>query len=114
MNYPNKIKQEICELICDKGASTTFIATKYNIPLKTIENWVTAYNKNPKHFKEQPKHLKLAQFSLDSVKKKDYKEMSSEELRLELMRRDVELMRLKKGYMVRKSGGRLEYGIFSD
>ena len=113
MNYPLIIKNEVCSMICDNGASTTYIAEQYNIPLKTIENWVTAYNKNPDCFKIKPNRFKPVNEDR-MTKKKQYSDMSKEELRLEIMRRDVELARLKKGYMVRRSGGKLEYGIFSD
>ena len=115
MYYPNLIKNEVCEMICVDGASTTYIADLYNIPLKTVENWVTAYNKNPNCYKSKPNHLRPVGCSVSSKSnKKKYGDMSKEELRLEVMRRDVELARLKKGYMVRESGGKLEYGIFSD
>ena len=113
MNYPLSIKDEVCNMICDNGVSTTYIAKQYNIPLKTIENWVTAYNKNPNCYKEKPNCFKPVNKD-KLVSKKQYDNMSKEELRLEIMRRDIELTRLKKGYMVRRSGGKLEYGIFSD
>lgn len=112
MNYPNILKDEVCTMICDNGASTTYVADLYNIPLKTIEKWVTAYNKNPQHYKQKASFYRPA--NKESGSKKKYADMNKEELRVELMRRDVELERIKKGYTVRESGGKREYGIFSD
>lgn len=37
-------------LITKGGASTMATANDLNIPLKTLENWITAYNKNPNIF----------------------------------------------------------------
>ena len=109
--YTNRLKQEVCTAICVDGASTIYTVEQFNIPLKTVEKWITAYNKNSDVFKtKQDIHFVKGMKPID---KKQYSSLSREQLRQELMKRDVELLRLKKGYVVRKSGTKLEYGTFS-
>ena len=36
----------IVELIIIQGHSTSKSAEEFNVPLKTLENWITAYNKD--------------------------------------------------------------------
>lgn len=50
MKYSRELKKELCERICVNGDSTIKTASEYNIPLKTIEKWITAYNKDPRVF----------------------------------------------------------------
>lgn len=45
-NYDNKIKAQVTQEICVEKKSTSAVAQRYGIPLKTVENWVTKYNKN--------------------------------------------------------------------
>ena len=108
--YTNRLKQEVCRTICDDGASTIYTAEHFNIPLKTVEKWITAYNKNPNCFKAQG-DIRFAK-GMKPVDMKQYSSLSREQLRQELLKRDVELTRLKKGYVVRKSGTKQEYGTF--
>ncbi len=44
--YDNNFKNMIVQFICVEKRSTMKIAKQFDIPLKTVENWVTAYNKN--------------------------------------------------------------------
>ncbi len=44
--YENSLKKKIVKLIVECGAPTKRTAEGYNIPLKTLEKWITAYNKN--------------------------------------------------------------------
>lgn len=46
MKYNRELKKELCEKICVNGDSTIKTAEQFNIPLKTLEKWITAYNKN--------------------------------------------------------------------
>ena len=46
MHYNTELKKKLCELICLHNASTIKTAEEYNVPLKTLEKWITAYNKN--------------------------------------------------------------------
>lgn len=44
--YSNELKKKVVELIKTKDLSTKDTAYNYNIPLKTLEKWITAYNKD--------------------------------------------------------------------
>lgn len=44
--YTIELKKKLCKEICLNGKSTIKTAQEYNIPLKTLEKWITAYNKN--------------------------------------------------------------------
>ena len=44
--YDIDFKKMACELIIINKASTIMTAKDLNIPLKTLEKWITAYNKN--------------------------------------------------------------------
>lgn len=48
--YSNDFKAMIVNLICIEKHSTIKNAEQFEIPLKTVENWITAYNKNNKCF----------------------------------------------------------------
>lgn len=45
--YPNELKGVVAYEICVLGKSTSKTAKEYGIPVKTVENWVTRYNKDP-------------------------------------------------------------------
>ena len=103
MLYENCLKKEICEKICFNGNSTIKTAKNYDIPLKTIEKWITAFRKDPHCFDNISKksdHFILSQRENALL----YDEMSNDELKKILMKKDIEITRLKKGYMV-KGGG---------
>ena len=44
--YDNNFKSMIVNLICNEKHSTIKTAEQFDIPLKTVEKWVTAYNKD--------------------------------------------------------------------
>lgn len=44
--YKNNFKKKLCKLICVKHKSTLKTAQDYDVPLKTLEKWITAYNKD--------------------------------------------------------------------
>jgi len=48
--YSNEFKKMATELVIISRESTMDTAKKLNIPLKTFEKWITAYNKNNKVF----------------------------------------------------------------
>ena len=48
--YSNEFKKMATELVIIGKDSTIATAKKLNIPLKTFEKWITAYNKNNKIF----------------------------------------------------------------
>ena len=63
--YDNNFKFMIVDLIVNKKNSTSKTAEKYGVPLKTLEKWITSYNKDKTSFgtenltkEEQIKELK--------------------------------------------------------
>lgn len=48
--YDNNFKDMIVNLICNENHSTIKTAKQFEIPLKTVEKWITAYNKDRKCF----------------------------------------------------------------
>lgn len=44
--YTRDFKRMIVELINKQNHSTSKTAEEFNVPLKTLENWITAYNKD--------------------------------------------------------------------
>lgn len=50
--YNKILKQVVAQEICENGNSTSKVAAEYGIPLKTVEKWVTAYNKDNTVFDE--------------------------------------------------------------
>lgn len=50
--YDKNFKAMIVNLICNEGHSTLKTAEQFDIPIKTLEKWITAYNKDPNVFNE--------------------------------------------------------------
>ena len=77
--------------------------TQYNIPLKTLEKWITAFNKNNHCFdlKIEESNFK---FIDNSVSNSYYDNLSNDELKKQLMKKNIEISRLKKSYLVKKCG----------
>lgn len=46
MQYDRDLKKKLCEGICLNGLSTLKTANEYNVPIKTLKKWVTAFNKD--------------------------------------------------------------------
>lgn len=105
--YSNTIKKRLAEMICIDGKSTIRTAKAYNIPLKTLEKWITAYNKNNHIFDEEiltnDFHL-INDFPIDDNNITNYDYLNQKELKNLLMKKDIEIARLKKNYQVTKNG----------
>ncbi len=50
--YEKSFKKKVVEEIKKEGASTSETAIVYRVPLKTLEKWITAYNKDSRCFDE--------------------------------------------------------------
>ena len=103
MQYSRELKKRLCEKICIDGDSTLKSAKEYNIPIKTLEKWITAFNKDNHCFDP------IIEFSNDfkiinNVSNINYNDLSNEELKNEIMKKDIEIARLKKGYAVKEGG----------
>lgn len=110
--YSNSLKKEMCILVCDEKQSTIGIAAKYNVPLKTFEKWITAYYKDSTVY-DETKPVKFRNSAKPYESMPDYDSMTNEELLHEIMKRDIEIARLKKGYSVKGSGTKREYTTYS-
>jgi plastocyanin domain-containing protein len=107
MKYKNSLKKKLCEMICINGKSTIKTANEYGVPLKTLEKWITAYNKNPHYFDEEIIYNDFHIVSDLPIKENDdidYSDLSNDELKDLLMKRDIEIARLKKNYQVETNG----------
>lgn len=103
MHYNRELKKKLCEEICINQASTLKTANEYKIPIKTLEKWVTAFNKDNHYF--DPIIEIENNFSLvDDSDFINYNSLSNEELKTIIMKKDIEIERLKKAYTV-KGGG---------
>ena len=101
--YSNALKKKICHEICLNGKSTIKTANEYNVPLKTLEKWITAFNKDSHCFDSENFYNDFT--LLEPVGKSNlYDDMSNNELKNELLKKDIELARLKKGYLVKGVG----------
>ena len=113
MQYSRDLKKRICESICINRDSTLKTAKEYNIPIKTLEKWITAYNKDNHCFDPIIESINDFKFVNDSCVT-NYNDLSNEELKKEIMKKDIEIARLKKGYMVKEGGmGRKVFVTFS-
>ena len=101
--YTIELKKKLCIDICINGKSTIKTAEEYNIPLKTLEKWITAFNKDNHCFdpKIEENDFKIVDSIISS---NTYDDLSNEELKKQLMKKDIEIARLKKGYLVKEGG----------
>lgn len=102
-HYTIELKRKLCKDICLNGKSTIKTAQEFNIPLKTLEKWITVFNKDNHCFdpKLENNDFKKIDFLVSKV---SYDDMSNEELKQQLMKKDIEIARLKKGYLVKEGG----------
>lgn len=94
--YPNSLKKQLCIDICCNKKSTIKTADEFSIPLKTLEKWITAFNKNPDCFDEINSvdfHFVHAPSPSSNY---SYEDLSIDELKKLLLKKDIELARLKK------------------
>lgn len=71
--YSNEIKKFILQRISKKH-STSQVAKEFELPLKTVEKWITAYNKDPNCFNDK---IKINKKETDEIIKK-YKEIKKD------------------------------------
>lgn len=97
--YRNSLKKKLCELVCLHGKSTIKTARDFNVPLKTLEKWITSYHKNSHQFDEEPicNDFHLVSDSPFHINDNiNYDDLSNQELKTILMKKDIEIARLKK------------------
>lgn len=79
MIYSRELKKDLCEKICLNKVSTIKTANEFNIPIKTLEKWITAYNKDNHCFDpiiETVTDIKIINNINNSI---DYNELSIED-----------------------------------
>ena len=113
MQYSRELKKQLCENVCINGFSTIKTAQEYDVPLKTLENWITAFNKDNHCF--DPIIETINDFkSINNPDNSNYNDLSNDELKILIMKKDIEIDRLKKGYIVKEGGmGRKVFVTFS-
>lgn len=101
VQYSNSLKKNLCEDICLNGKSTSFSAKQFGIPLKTLENWITSFNKDSHCFDSISNNdFKI----IDNHLVSNYDDLTPDELKIILMKKDIEITRLKKAYTVKEGG----------
>ena len=101
--YAIELKRKLCTDICINGKSTIKTAQEYNVPLKTLEKWITAFHKNNHCFDSKIEENDF-KFIDSFISNSSYDDVSNEELKKQLMKKDIEIARLKKGYLVKDGG----------
>ena len=87
--YDNNFKSMLVNLIVNEKHSTIKTAEQFDIPLKTLEKWITAYNKDNKIFDSD---YKTQAQIVDSLKKK----ISSLEKENEILKKTITLLAKKE------------------
>lgn len=103
MQYSRELKKKLCEGICLNGLSTLKTANEYNIPIKTLEKWITAFNKDNHCFDliiETVNDFKM----INNSNNLDYENLDKDELKNIIMKKDIEIARFKKAYIVKEGG----------
>ena len=103
MHYNTELKKKLCEDICLNHASTIKTAQEFNVPLKTLEKWITAFNKDRHCFDSKVELLNDFKI-INQPSNTNYNDLSLDELKKQLMKKDIEIARLKKGYLVKEGG----------
>ena len=111
--YSNEFKKMAAELVIISKHSTMKTANDLHVPLKTLEKWITSFHKDPTCF-DSPDNTPGIQFT-ESIQQEitSYDDLSKDDLKKILMRKDIEIARLKKGYLVKGSGQSREFVSFS-
>ena len=95
------------------GETATKLTNKYNLPNKLIYRWIKKYENNGlEGLKSQTGKTKYNNPHAGLHLRKPKNRI--EELELELMKKEIEIARLKKGYMVKGVGAEKEFVTIFD
>lgn len=86
--YSNDFKSMIVNLVVNEKHSTIKTAKHFDIPLKTLEKWITAYNKDSNIFND---NYKTQAQIIDGLKKK----VSSLQRDNEILKKTISLLAKK-------------------
>lgn len=108
MEFSKAQRDKICEEYINSNVKRKDICAKYNLNYDTFKTWLNRYYPNcVKSHLSTKKEYNLLEGST-------YSEMSNNELQIELIKKDIELERLKKNYSVQINNmGEKEYTTFS-
>lgn len=114
--YTNQFKSTMCKEFSSSKSTVISFAHEHNIPLKTFEKWLTLYRSNNSCFDTSIINAKFRPISPQNNiidEKPNYSTMTEKELRETLLKRDIEIARLKKNYSVKITSGGKEFVTFS-
>jgi transposase-like protein len=100
--YSKEQKRAIGQEAYEKVDTLVNIARKYDTSYQNVVNWRRAYAKS------------LGMVTIKKENQGTYDSLSEAELREELMRKDIEIARLKKGYVVKGGGEKKVYDTIPD
>lgn len=87
--YSNNFKSMIVNFIINEKRSTIKTANQFDIPLKTVENWITAYNKDNNVFND---NYKTQAQIIDDLKK----QIASLQKDNEILKKTISLLAKKE------------------
>ena len=106
MRTPKEKEKIILEMISSEMGFHT-IGKKYGISKSTISKWYYKYS-------TLGLNGLISNTGKKSTGRHKSKENEVERLKEELLKKEIEIMRLKKGYMVKGAGAKKEYVSISD
>ena len=111
MHYNIELKKKLWYNICINGDSTIKTAEEFNVPLKTLEKWIIPFNKNSHCLdkKIESNDFKL----LNKPNTINYDELSNDELIKQLMKKNIEISRLKKATLWKNVVREERYSLLS-
>lgn len=82
--YSKELKASVVYEICKLRRSTKVVASEYKISIKTVEKWITAYNKDNSVFEvsELPIGVKIKQLEKENARLKRDNEILKKTIRL--------------------------------
>lgn len=111
MAYSSDFKLKLCKLVCDEGIPVSKVAEDHNIERRTLQAWLRTFRENPYSFHREYIDKAWVENNAETSEIK-YQGMSEKQLRKELMKKDIEIARLKKGYAAKGVGAKKEYVTF--
>lgn len=108
MYYSLKEREDIGKKVFTHQLTKEEAMREYDISITTVINYVKYYMQQH-NIPVVPKVNDILDIAMPN-----YQEMSKDELITELMRKDVEIARTKKGYTVKGGGKEKEYVILED
>lgn len=82
--YSKELKASVVYEICKLRRSTKVVASEYKISIKTVEKWITAYNKDNSVYEvsELPIGVKIKQLEKENARLKRDNEILKKTIRL--------------------------------